>query len=616
VADCASHVTPPAPALAYTDAMIRRLWRLAPLSIALASACAFDASGLDASSTITDDNATDFGAAGATLEGAEIDGGGFITPLAYVTGAALVHGASTQVFTGATGASWDAIAATTPSGTALAAPLGALGKGYPPGLGLTSGDKWTFWLEGEVWLEAGTHTFSLLADDTGFLDLAAPGSSQYTRVVADNKTGTTGTFDAAADGWYGVHMALSENGGDAGYVLLHQAPNATGLTPFDPDRLRYPVADLHGLVTDAFDGYFMQDAVGRSLLGAAVLDQDFGATIPPDSGITQAGSYSLHWAGQVLVDTTGNYAFQLDTDDGHRLRVDDQLVLDDLVKAPRTETTGPVHLEPGWHDLVIEQTQYGSTAHAKLSVASGPEFAGGPIPLDHTRPLVPRTDRVAGTSDDSDRTFAALGSGTYDLTPQIPAGAVVVGVDADYGVNHPHMTDLEVSVMSPDGSTAVLRQPGDTDHGGSTYESRATHDLDGKDAAGTWHLTVTDTAGTSGGNTLAASITVHYTGGKPPIPPIASYDSAVHDLGAPSIVDQVTWSASTPTGTSVAVRVRACPSADAGACASTPWSDPVASGDAPSIGTAELLQYRVELSSDGDQAAAFSSISISYRTAR
>ncbi|MCE9576337.1 MAG: proprotein convertase P-domain-containing protein [Deltaproteobacteria bacterium] len=577
----------------------------------VSAGCAFDPSGQVASQVFRDDSAADFGAPGAITSELTIEADGRLAPIAYVTGAVVARGANTQLFSTAATASWDAVANATAAGTALAAPMGAFGGKAPVGIGITKADGFTAWLKGEVWLEAGTHGFDLYADDVGILELA-PADGDFTRVITaawPNKT--SGSFTAPTEGWYRFRAAYSDGTGDAAFQLDHTPPGANAATRFDLDRLRVPVGDRQGLVTDAFDDALFLRPVGRALLADDALDLDFGNLIPLDSGITAADTWSLHWAGQVRIDRAGDYRLLLDTDDGHRLRVDGTLVLDKPTTESEVETTPALSLTAGWHDLVIEENQDNQSAHARLRVAVGPDLTGGPFPLAHLRPVVPRTDRVTGSADDTDLYFGAGGNVSYTFTPVIPAGATVVGIDVGYTINHPHLRDLAVTVRAPDGTAAEIRPAGDVDRMGTTNERRTTHVLDGKPAPGAWKIEVKDTANKDGGNTRDAAISIHYRGGRPPIPALAFYESAVHDLGAPSSIEQVVTTAAAETGSAAIVRVRTCDAPEA--CAGLPWSEPVVGDTAPDVAPARYFQYRVELTSDGDRAASLDAVQVFYR---
>jgi hypothetical protein len=577
----------------------------------VSAGCAFDPSGPIAAQAFRDDTAADFGAPGAITSDLTIEADGHLAPIAYVTGAVIARGANTQLFGTIATASWDAVASAPAAGTALAAPMGAFGARAPAGLGITKTDGFTAWLEGEVWLEAGVHGFDLYADDVGFLELA-PATGAFTRVVtAAWPTKVSGSFTAATAGWYRLRAAYTDGTGDAAFQLDHTPPGASAAARFDLDRLRVPVGDLQGLVTDAFDDALFLRPVGRALLAGDALDLDFANKIPDDSGITAADTWSLHWAGQVRIDRAGDYKLMLDTDDGQRLRVDGALVLDKPSTESEIATTPALALDPGWHDLVIEETQNVQSAHARLRVASGPDLTGGPFPRAHLRPVIPRTDRVTGAADDTDLYFSANGRVSYTFKPDLPAGATVVGIDVGYTINHPHLRDLAVTVRAPDGSTTDIRPAGDVDRMGVTNERRTTHALDGKPAAGAWNIDVKDTAGKDGGNTRDAAISIHYRGGRAPIPPLAAYESAVRDLGATSAIEHVVVTATAAAGSAAIVRVRTCAAPEA--CAAAPWSDPVASDAPPAVAPGRYLQYRVELTSDGDRAASVDAVEVFYR---
>jgi hypothetical protein len=588
---------------------MRRLVVLGALGLV---ACGFDVTGPPPGQVIRDDTAADFMASGSTLDGVEIADAGLITPLGWVTGAALAKGANSELFQDPTTVDWGTLDANTPAGTAFAAPIGDYGNGAPSGVGLAQTDDFTVWIAGEIWLEAGTHTFQLSADDNGLLDLAPEGGA-FTRVVTAQwfQGAQMGTYTAGADGWYAIHMAMSEGNGQASYVLEHQPPGAAALAPLDPDRLRAPVASARGVVADAFDDFYLVRPVGRSLLAAPLLDQQYGTTVPSDTGITASTLYSFHWAAQVRVDVGGDYAFQLDTDDGQRLRVDGALVLDAFTNISEKNTTSPIQLDPGWHDFVIDYTQYAASAHATLHVASGPDLAGGPFPLDRVRPIVPRADRVGGDSSATQLQLPQGGTVTYTLAPPVPAGATVDGVDVEYTTSVQHTRDLQISVIGPDGSRAIVRPHNDVDHTGASIERRTTHGLDGKPAAGPWQLEFVDASGNDNGNVRDGALTVHYTGGRAPLAPAASYDSQVHDLGATATIDEVTYGASAPPGAGVAVRLRTGDTAEG--LMAQPWSDPIVSGAPPIVAPGRFVQYRVELTSDGDHSAAFDWIELVYR---
>ena len=78
----------------------------------------------------------------------------------------------------------------------------------------------------------------------------------------------------------------------------------------------------------------------------------------------------------------------------------------------------------------------------------------------------------------------------------------------DLNITHPHVSDLTVTLTSPDGTSAVLAShPASGTGGGIVFETSA-NNFWGEDAKGTWTLTVTDSVagnvGTLNGWTLTA----------------------------------------------------------------------------------------------------------------
>src|SRR5690348_13853892 len=104
--------------------------------LAALGACGFDPAGLPAGQVIRDDTAADFMAAGSTLDGADISDAGFLSPSAYVTGAALVKGADSELFQDVNTVDFGTLDANTAARVALSAPLGDYAGGAPPGLGI------------------------------------------------------------------------------------------------------------------------------------------------------------------------------------------------------------------------------------------------------------------------------------------------------------------------------------------------------------------------------------------------------------------------------------------------------------------------------------------------
>jgi hypothetical protein len=90
-----------------------------------------------------------------------------------------------------------------------------------------------------------------------------------------------------------------------------------------------------------------------------VLPREFKAGFP---GLSTGGEPLLEWfairfVGQIDVTRTAEYAFRLTSDDGAKLYIDDQLVINNDGIHPPTAKEGTIHLTEGKHDIVVEYFQ-------------------------------------------------------------------------------------------------------------------------------------------------------------------------------------------------------------------------------------------------------------------
>jgi len=83
-----------------------------------------------------------------------------------------------------------------------------------------------------------------------------------------------------------------------------------------------------------------------------------------------ADTFSVRWTGFVTAPTSGTYTFYTTTDDGVRLWVNNQLLVDKLVPQGSTEWSGTINLTAGLHDIVI--AYYQGTGGAEVSASWQP----------------------------------------------------------------------------------------------------------------------------------------------------------------------------------------------------------------------------------------------------
>jgi hypothetical protein len=111
--------------------------------------------------------------------------------------------------------------------------------------------------------------------------------------------------------------------------------------------------------------------VGRIYVSSLnVPPQNFKKGFP---GVTKRYEwFAIDYTGRLWIDKPGVYNFVLTSDDGARLYIDDQLVLDDDGLHPPTEVSGDVDLSPGIHNLRVPYFQGPRTAVALVLQVAPP----------------------------------------------------------------------------------------------------------------------------------------------------------------------------------------------------------------------------------------------------
>ncbi len=130
-----------------------------------------------------------------------------------------------------------------------------------------------------------------------------------------------------------------------------------------------------------------------------------------------ADNFSVRWTGMVVPKFNENYTFYTQSDDGVRLWVNGQLLVNRWDQHAVTEDSGTVVLQAGKpYDIKLEYFESGGAAVAKL-LWSSPSQAKEIIPAAALRPSVtPQPIGVSSTAavsvlPDGTRDFVALGSG-------------------------------------------------------------------------------------------------------------------------------------------------------------------------------------------------------------
>jgi hypothetical protein len=237
-------------------------------------------------------------------------------------------------------------------------------------------------------------------------------SAGGTVVFADpNAAATTATF--GADGIYVLRLTVSD-----GAVTVSDDVTIT----VNPAIV---IGSGTGLVGDYFNDpnngtHFVTPVRGRL---DATVNFDW-ASASPASGVS-VDNFSVRWTGRVQAPVTGNYTFTTTADDGVRLWVNGQLLIDNWSdQAATTRTSAPVALvASALYDVKLEYFEHGGLATAKLLWA----YPGQPVAAIPKSQLYPPANRAPSVNAGSDRTItlpataALAGTATDDGLPAPPA---------------------------------------------------------------------------------------------------------------------------------------------------------------------------------------------------
>jgi hypothetical protein len=134
-----------------------------------------------------------------------------------------------------------------------------------------------------------------------------------------------------------------------------------------------------GLRAEFFKGTNLDDKIGSRLVKRINVSRDDN----PIEGIPTS-SISARWTGRLLVPRDGKYTLYASSDDGVRLWVDGERLIDHWRGRAEAENSATLTLEPGLHTLKMEWFQGGGGYACRLRWA-GPEIDKQYIGPDHLR---------------------------------------------------------------------------------------------------------------------------------------------------------------------------------------------------------------------------------------
>ncbi len=113
-------------------------------------------------------------------------------------------------------------------------------------------------------------------------------------------------------------------------------------------------------------------------------------------------SFSVRWVGEIEIPFQETYTFTTRSDDGIRLWVDDQLVVDSWIDQAATNHSGNIILSPGKYSIQVDYYENGGDATAQLSWAS-PRTPSGIVPQAALSPPIKASNPFPINNSDNAR---------------------------------------------------------------------------------------------------------------------------------------------------------------------------------------------------------------------
>jgi glucose/arabinose dehydrogenase len=207
-----------------------------------------------------------------------------------------------------------------------------------------------------------------------FQDLSdVPGAVAWSWNFGDGGTSTDRNPEHtyAEEGVYSVRLEVT---GDSGIVQVQKV-----------DYIVVGYSNAIGLRADYYDALNFDDFAFTRIDPMVDFNWGLGS---PDGGMGP-DQFSVRWTGEVLTDFSETYTFYTISDDGIRLWVNQQLVVDSWIDQPPTEHQGTIDLFAGRrYTIKVEFYENGGGAVARLHWSS-PSLPRQAVPQSHLFPAFP-----------------------------------------------------------------------------------------------------------------------------------------------------------------------------------------------------------------------------------
>ncbi len=241
--------------------------------------------------------------------------------------------------------------------------------------------------------EAAAKSIVLLKNDTSLLPLNMENLTNIAVIGPNAKVARPSGGGSAhispyytVSPWQGI---INKVGGSVEVQFTQGCFFEEALYPIPSSVLKPP----GGPLGDGLQGEYFNNS---NLLSPSVLTRidtnvDFDwSSGSPAPGVVNADNFSVRWTGKLVPQETGQYSLGTTTDDGVRLYLDDQLIIDDWIDQAVKTNSVTVDLEAGHeYDIRMEYYENGGSAVAKL----------GWIEPNNIEDLILQARQAAGSAD-------------------------------------------------------------------------------------------------------------------------------------------------------------------------------------------------------------------------
>ena len=308
--------------------------------------------------------------------------------------------------------------------------------------------------------KSGTYNFYVTSDDGFKLSI---GGKKIIQDIAPHSARETASSVFLEKGWQPIELLYYENKEDAVLSLSWSGQGIPkALIPADclchipPSPPSPPAGFSPGLVCSL---YSLPGEITRMPDFSAVMatqtfvveDIDIPATTSswPMAPETMTNRFAAIFEGAIYASGCGRYVFSLSSDDGSRLFIDGELLIDNGGNHSMTEKTAAIALSEGLHDIRVEY--YENEGEAGLKLSWGKE--GDPVDVIHSGRFFHQSGILDTDSDGMPDWWEEM----YDLNSVNPDDAAY-DLDGDGVVNlqeyingtNPRSSDTDSDAM-PDG---------------------------------------------------------------------------------------------------------------------------------------------------------------------